>query len=55
MMDEAVRAGLRARLKVTDTNDPSIRLYLHLRLGFVVATNRSIDMDWRMPNSSFPR
>jgi RimJ/RimL family protein N-acetyltransferase len=47
LMDEAARAGLPVRLKVADTNDPSMRLYL--RLGFVVASDEPvyIDMEWR--------
>lgn len=47
LMEEAARAGLPVRLKVADTNDPSMRLYS--RLGFVVVSDAPIyiDMEWR--------
>jgi ribosomal protein S18 acetylase RimI-like enzyme len=52
LMDEAGRAGLKVRLLVASTNDPSMRLYL--RLGFVpIATEPFyIEMEWPSPGSA---
>jgi hypothetical protein len=49
-MEEAKRAGMPVRLKVADTNDPSMQLYPSL--GFVVASDEPLYVDMEMARTS---
>jgi ribosomal protein S18 acetylase RimI-like enzyme len=52
LMDEAAAAGLPVRLKVSDANDPSLRLYLRLGFRPLVSIPAYIEMEWTASDGS---